>query len=180
MAARFWNRAERYLYDVVDEDHVAGRLDGRVRPNALFAIGGLPYQVLKGDHARAVVDHAERSLLTVAGPRSLSPESPQYRGAYLGGVLERDTAYHQGTVWPYLMGAFVEAWVRVNGDSRDVRREARRRFLEPFLAALDPDESGYLPEIADGDTPHRARGCPFQAWSVGEALRLDRIVLADA
>jgi glycogen debranching enzyme len=81
-------------------------------------------------------------------------------------------------VWPYLMGAFVEAWVRTRGGSPDSRHEARRRFLEPFLEALDPNHIGHLPEIAEGDPPHAPRGCPFQAWSLGEALRLDRIVLA--
>ena len=76
------------------------------------------------------------------------------------------------------MGAFVEAWVRTRGGSAAVRDEARRRFLEPFLQTLDPHNLGHLPEIAEGDAPHAARGCPFQAWSVGETLRLDRVVLS--
>jgi predicted glycogen debranching enzyme len=176
--ARFWNERERYLYDVVDCDHVPGRVDARVRPNALFAVGGLPYQVLQGDRALDVVALAETKLLTPAGPRSLSPDDPDYRGSYRGGVWSRDTAYHQGTVWPYLMGAFVEAWVRSRDRSEEARLEARRRFLDPFLAALDPNQCGHLPEIAEGDPPHAPQGCPFQAWSLGEALRLDRIVLS--
>lgn len=174
---RFWNEEARYLYDVIDCDHVPGRFDGHIRPNAIFAIGGLPFGVLHGEHARAVVDLAEARLLTVCGPRSLSPDDPQYRGHYRGGVWSRDTAYHQGTVWPYLMGAFIEAWVHTRGGSPEARREARERFFEPFLHALDPEGSGHLPEIAEGDAPHTPRGCPFQAWSVGEALRLDRVVL---
>ncbi len=174
---RFWNEEARYLYDVIDCDHVPGRFDGHIRPNALFAVGGLPFGILHGEHARAVVDLAEARLLTPCGPRSLSPDDPQYRGTYSGGVWSRDTAYHQGTVWPYLMGAFVEAWVHTRGGSQQARREARARFFEPFLKALDPEGSGHLPEIAEGDPPHAPRGCPFQAWSVGEALRLDRIVL---
>jgi len=174
---RFWNEDTRFLYDVVDCDHVPGRVDGHVRPNALFAIGGLPFQVLRGDRAKEVVDLAEAKLLTPAGLRSLSPEDPQYRGAYRGGVWARDTAYHQGTVWPFLMGAFVEAWVRTRGDGDTVRSEARKLFLEPFLKTLDPHNLGHLPEIAEGDAPHAPRGCPFQAWSVGEALRLDKVVL---
>lgn len=174
---RFWNEDTGYLYDVVDCDHVAGRVDGRVRPNALYAVGGLPFQVLGGERAKQVVQMAEAKLLTPAGLRSLSPDDPQYRGTYRGGVWARDTAYHQGTVWPFLMGPFVEAWVRTHGDTDAVRDEARRLFLTPFLAALDPHGIGHLPEIAEGDAPHAPRGCPFQAWSVGEALRLDRVVL---
>ncbi len=174
---RFWNEDTRYLYDVVDCDHVPGRVDGHVRPNALFAVGGLPFQVLPGERARAVVDLAEAKLLTPAGLRSLSRDDPQYRGSYHGGVWARDTAYHQGTVWPFLMGAFVEAWVRTRDSSDTARSEARKLFLEPFLKALDPHRLGHLPEIAEGDAPHAPRGCPFQAWSVGEALRLDKAVL---
>ena len=175
---RFWNEDTGYLYDVVDCDHVPGRVDGHVRPNALFAVGGLPFEVLRGQRAKQIVDLAEAKLLTPAGLRSLSPEDPQYRGTYRGGVWSRDTAYHQGTVWPYLMGAFVEAWVRTRGDGPAARLEARERFLEPFLQTLDPNNIGHLPEIAEGDAPHEPRGCPFQAWSVGEALRLDRVVLS--
>jgi predicted glycogen debranching enzyme len=174
---RFWNEDAGYLYDVIDCDHVPGRVDAHIRPNAVFAVGGLPHGVLHGERARAVIDVAERTLLTPAGLRSLSPDDPQYRGAYLGGVWSRDTAYHQGTVWPYLMGAFVEAWVRTRGETVEAIKEARERFFEPFLQTLDPHHTGHLPEIAEGDAPHLARGCPFQAWSVGEALRLDRIVL---
>jgi predicted glycogen debranching enzyme len=174
---RFWNEDTGYLYDVVDSDHVQGRVDGHVRPNALYAVGGLPSSILLGERARAVVDLAEAKLLTPAGLRSLSPDDPQYRGAYRGGVWARDTAYHQGTVWPFLMGAFVEAWVRTRGGGDLVVDEARKSFLEPFLKSLDPHHIGHLPEIAEGDAPHAPRGCPFQAWSVGEALRLDRVVL---
>lgn len=175
--SRFWNEEAGYLYDVIDADHVTGRVDARIRPNALFAVGGLPFEVTRGARARAIVDLAEAKLLTPAGPRSLAPDDPQYRGACHGGVWARDTAYHQGTVWPYLMGAFVEAWVRTHGASPEARDEARQRFLAPMLEILDPDLGGHLPEITDGDAPHTPRGCPFQAWSLGEALRLDRVVL---
>ena len=91
----------------------------------------------------------------------------------------RDGAYHRGTAWPWLLGAFVEAWVRVRGATPDAKREARRRFLDPLLAHLDQAGLGQISEIADGDNPHTPRGCPFQAWSVGEALRLDQVVLAE-
>jgi predicted glycogen debranching enzyme len=177
-ARRFWNEDTRYLYDVVDCDHVPGRVDGHVRPNALFAVGGLPSQVLRGEHAKQVVELAEAKLLTPAGLRSLSPDDPQYRGSYRGGVWARDTAYHQGTVWPFLMGAFVEAWVRTRGGTDAAKGEARKLFLEPLLKTLDPHHLGHLPEIAEGDAPHAPRGCPFQAWSLGEALRLDKVVLS--
>jgi glycogen debranching enzyme len=97
---------------------------------------------------------------------------------YEGGVRSRDGSYHQGTVWPWLLGPFVEAWVRVRGDGPDVRREARRRFLDPLLEHLPRAGVGHISEIADAEPPHTLRGCPFQAWSVGEALRLDLKVLA--
>ena len=97
---------------------------------------------------------------------------------YEGDVPARDGGYHQGTVWPWLMGPFVEAWVRVHGDTPKIRREARLRFLEPLLQHLDRAGLGHISEIADAESPHTPRGCPFQAWSVGEALRLDLQVLA--
>ena len=176
--ARFWNDEAGYLYDVIDGDHVPGRVDAHIRPNALFAVGGLPFDILKGDPARAGVGLAVARVLPPGGLRALAPRGPRYRGTYRGGVWARDTAYHQGTVWPYLMGAFVEAWVRTRGDSAEARQEARRRFLDPMLETLDPQGSGQLPEIAEGDAPHAPRGCPFQAWSVGGALRLGRSVLS--
>jgi predicted glycogen debranching enzyme len=177
--ARFRNEGGGALYDVVDVDHVAGTFDGTFRPNQIFAIGGLPLPLLQGEPARRVVDEVERRLMTPLGPRSLAPGEPGYAPRYEGGPRERDGAYHQGTVWPWLMGAFVEAWVRVRGGGPEARREARTRFLEPMLQHLDAAGLGHLPEIADADAPHTPRGCPFQAWSVGEALRLDRIVLAE-
>ena len=170
--ARFWNPEAGTLYDVVDP------LDASLRPNQILAIGGLPYPVLGAEQGRAVVDAVERTLWTPSGLRTLSPEDPRYRGRYEGGVGERDEAYHQGTVWPWLGGPFIEAWVRVRGATPETRREARARFLEPLLAAAGEAGLGHLPEIADGDAPHTPRGCPFQAWSVGEALRLDLDVLA--
>jgi len=175
--ARFWNDATGTLYDVIDVDHVPGACDATIRPNALLAIGGLPLQILDGDRARRVVDTAEAMLWTPAGLRSLAPAEPGYRGQYGGGVDARDGAYHQGTAWPWLAGPFIEAWVRMRGGSPAVREEARARFLAPLLSHLDPAAGGHLPEVADGDPPHRPGGCPFQAWSLGEILRLDRTVL---
>jgi predicted glycogen debranching enzyme len=176
--SRFWNEATGGLHDIVDVDHVPGRNDPTLRPNQIFAVGGLPLSLVEPEMARRVVDLVETRLWTPMGPRSLDPLDPQYRGRYEGGVEDRDAAYHQGTVWPWLAGPFVEAWVRVRGGSSAARREARRRFLEPMLSRLDEAGLGHIPEIADGDAPHRPRGCPFQAWSVGEALRLDRTILS--
>jgi glycogen debranching enzyme len=113
------------------------------------------------------------------GLRTLAPDDPAYVPYYHGGVQERDAAYHQGTAWPWLMGPFVEAWVRVRGATTAAKREARERFLAPLLPQLDDAGLGHISEIADGDPPFTPRGCPFQAWSVGEALRLDLVVLAE-
>ena len=89
---------------------------------------------------------------------------------------ERDGAYHQGTVWPWLIGPFVEAWLRQRDFAPDARREADQRFLAPLRAHLGVAGIGHVSEIADGDAPHTPRGCPFQAWSLGELLRLSRLV----
>ncbi|MEO8602825.1 MAG: amylo-alpha-1,6-glucosidase [bacterium] len=175
-AARFWNEARGCLYDVVDVDHRGGAVDAALRPNQILAVGGLPIAVLDGARARQVVDTVERTLLTPLGLRSLAADEPGYTPHYGGDGRTRDAAYHQGTVWPWLLGPFVDAWVRVRGGGADVRHEARSRFLVPLLAHLDDAGLGHISEIADGDPPHTPRGCPFQAWSVGEALRLDRLL----
>jgi predicted glycogen debranching enzyme len=174
---RFWNSEAGCLYDVVDVDHRRGAVDPACRPNQLFAIGGLPLTLLDVERGRRVVDLVEAKLWTPLGPRSLAREDGAYQGRYQGGVLQRDGAYHQGTVWPWLAGPFVEAWVRVRGGTDAVKREARERFLGPLLQHLDVAGLGHISEIADGDAPHRPGGCLFQAWSLGEILRLDRSVL---
>jgi len=174
---RFWNDERGFLYDVVDVDHKVGANDDRLRPNQIFAIGGIPYAVLEGEMARRVVDVVERHLWTPAGLRSLGPGEPGYIGHYRGDVRQRDGAYHQGTVWPWLVGPFVEAWLRVRADTTENRIEAASRFLGPLLRHYDVSAAGHVAEIADGDVPHTPGGCPFQAWSVGEALRLAEGVL---
>ncbi len=176
---RFWNPHRRCLFDVVDVDHVAGQTDAALRPNQIFAVGGLPFPLLEGTRALAVVDAVERELWTPLGLRTLAPGDPGYVGRYGGDAAARDAAYHQGTAWPWLLGPFVEAWVGVRGNSAAARAEARRRFLAPLFAHLDEDGLGHVSEIADGDEPQLTHGCPFQAWSLGELLRLDRVVLAD-
>jgi predicted glycogen debranching enzyme len=176
-AIRFWNEARGQLFDVVDVNHQAGAVDPLLRPNQIFAVGGLPLVLLPMERARQVVDAVEAALWTPMGLRSLAPGEPGYVPHYEGDVWHRDSSYHQGTVWPWLMGPFVEAWVRVRGNSPEVKKLARQQFLEPLQSHLDQAGLGHLSEIADADPPHTPRGCPFQAWSLGELLRLDRVVL---
>ena len=98
------------------------------------------------------------------------------RSIACGGVRDRDGSYHQGTVWPWLAGAFVEAWVRVRGGTPEAKAVARERFLMPLLRHRDEAGVGHVSEIADAEAPHTPRGCPFQAWSVGEVLRVERLL----
>ncbi|WP_322028798.1 amylo-alpha-1,6-glucosidase [Paraburkholderia sp. J76] len=171
-AARFVDPSTGALFDVVDVDHVEGTADASNRPNQIFAAGGLPFALLEGDAARAVVAQVQAHLLTPMGLRTLAPSDRAYRGQYRGGVLERDGAYHQGTVWPWLLGPFVDAWLRVNGDAAAQRAFARERFVAPLIAHLDRAGLDHISEVADGDAPHRPGGAPFQAWSLGELLRV--------
>jgi predicted glycogen debranching enzyme len=175
--ARFWNAQRHMLYDVVDVDRVPGKLDATCRANQIFAVGGFSVDLLSSRQARAVVDAVERELYTPLGLRTLEPHDRAYRGQYVGGVHERDGAYHQGTVWPWLMGPFVEAWVKVRGGTAEAKAEARARFIAPLRQHLAHAGLGHVSEIADAEPPHQPRGCPFQAWSVGELLRLERAVL---
>jgi predicted glycogen debranching enzyme len=177
---RFWNTHTPCLFDVVDVNHLAGTVDTSFRPNQIFAVGGLPMPLLEGECARLVVEAVEDRLWTPLGLRSLAREEAGYTAHYQGGVRERDGSYHQGTVWPWLIGPFVEAWLRVRGNSEAAKQEARLRFLNPLLKHLSEAGLGHVTEIADAETPHTPRGCPFQAWSVGELLRLDKVVLAPA
>lgn len=174
---RFWNPETESLYDVVDVDHVSGQVDGSVRPNQILAVGGLPWPVLKGDLARKVVDAVESQLLTPLGLRTLAPGSPNYVARYDGNPRQRDGAYHQGIVWPWLMGPFVEAWLRVRGNTPQATAEARSRFLPPLETHLQTAGLGHISEIADAEPPYAPRGCPFQAWSLGEFLRLKLDIL---
>ena len=165
------------LYDVVDVDGVAGAVDRRVRPNQIFAAGGLPYPVVPPGLARGIVDLVEQRLLTPLGLRTLDPHDPEYRPHYRGGVLERDGAYHQGTAWPWLLGPFVQAWLHVRANTADAKAEARARFLPPLYAHLRTAGLGHVSEVVDGDPPHTPGGCPFQAWSLGETLRIEAMVV---
>jgi len=176
---RFWNGATGSLFDVVDCDHRAGINDGSLRPNQIFAVGGLPLSLLEGEKARRVVETVEANLLTPIGLRSLGPKESAYAPHYEGGVAQRDGSYHQGTVWPWLIGPFVEAWLRIRKGAPEAKAEARERFLRPLMEHMNNAGIGHISEIADAEPPHTPRGCPFQAWSMGEYIRLERSVLGD-
>lgn len=165
----FWNPAQRCLYDVVRE----GEGDPAVRPNQILAVS-LPHSPLDEVQRRAVLSCVECELLTPYGLRSLSPHDPHYRGRYEGGPFERDGAYHQGTVWAWLMGPYIEAYLRVHEFSPAATRAARQ-MLMPLIGHLDEAGIGSVSEIFDGDPPHTPRGCIAQAWSVGELLRAWRL-----
>lgn len=159
---RFWCAEAGHLYDVVDGP--AGD-DASLRPNQIFAVS-LAATALDPARQRAVVDACERALLTSHGLRSLSPDHPDYRPHYGGDPLARDGAYHQGTVWAWLLGPFALAYHRVHGDAA-----AARALLEPLVDHLAAHGVGTIAEIFDGAPPHLPRGCPAQAWSVAEVLR---------
>jgi predicted glycogen debranching enzyme len=173
---RFWNEATGGLFDVVDCDHQPGVNDSAIRPNQIFAVGGLPLALIEGDRARRIVATVQEKLLTPLGFRSLAPGEPGYAPHYEGGVWQRDSSYHQGTVWPWLIGPFVEAWLRTMGNVADAHTEARTRFLAPLHEHLATAGLGHISEIADAEAPYTPRGCPFQAWSLGELLRLETII----
>jgi predicted glycogen debranching enzyme len=177
LVRRFWNDAGGYLYDVIDCNHEGGTLDASFRPNQILAVGGLPRMVLPLEPARRLVEAVERKLWTPIGLRTLAAGEQGYSPRYEGGAAQRDGAYHQGTVWPWLLGPFVEAWVRVHGATPDVKQVARERFLTPLRAHLQDAGLAHVSEIADAEPPHVPRGCPFQACSLGELLRLERCVL---
>jgi predicted glycogen debranching enzyme len=163
--ARFVRSGRGALADVVDGPEGD---DFAVRPNQIFAVS-LPYPLLAGDEAKAVVDAVGRTLLTSFGLRSLSPDAPGYHGAYAGDVFRRDSAYHQGAVWAWLIGAYAEAYHRVYGDP-----EGALRLFSPLAHHLSDAGLGSISEIFDGDPPHAPRGCIAQAWSVAEVLRVWR------
>jgi predicted glycogen debranching enzyme len=168
--ARFWNQDLGYCYDVLDGPEGD---DPSLRPNQLFAVS-LPHSPLPSERQKAVVDGCARHLLTSHGLRSLAPDHPDYRGHHGGDRRTRDAAYHQGTVWGWLIGPFVGAHLRVYRDPT-----LARSFLWPLLQELDAHCVGSLSEIFDGDPPHTPRGCIAQAWTVAEVLRVwEELLLA--
>jgi len=164
--AQFWNQPYFCLYDVVDGEYH----DGSIRPNQIYAVS-LTHSMLSGERARDVVETVRRELLTPYGLRTLSPHDPRYRGRYEGGVRERDSAYHMGTVWPFLMGPYISAYLKINNRSAEAQQKAAA-LLEECCGQIYSAGLGQISEIADGNAPYEPRGCFAQAWSVGELLRV--------
>jgi len=157
----------RGLADVVD----GGRRDTAIRPNQIFAVS-LPNSPLTADQQSAVVEVVRRELLTPVGLRTLSRGEPGYRGRYTGDQFNRDGAYHNGTVWPWLIGAFLEGYLKVHNRS-DAAIAQVKEWLAPLVTHMKEEGAiGQIAEIFDGDAPHRPVGCPAQAWSIAEVLRI--------
>jgi len=164
--AKFWHEAGGYLYDVIDGPDGS---DASIRPNQLYALSLCDDLVTK-EQAAGIIRVVQDQLLTPVGVRTLSPTDHRYRPRYEGGVVERDGAYHQGTVWPFLLGPFLTAWFTVFGKNVKAKTQARA-FLNGLERHLSDACLGQISEIFDGDEPHHPRGCPAQAWSVAEPLR---------
>jgi len=160
---KFWNPERECCFDVIDEP--ARGNDASLRPNQIFSVS-LPVSPLSERQQKSVVDVVARHLLTSHGLRSLAPSEPSYKGKYTGGPRERDSAYHQGTVWGWLLGPFVLAHYRVYKD-----RATAQSFLEPLGQTIYSSGLGTIAEIFGGDPPYPAAGCIAQAWSVGELFR---------
>lgn len=161
----FWDSEMNYLADYVDMDMNRNMY---VRPNMLIAVS-LPYSMLTKDMMKHVVDKAEQELLTPRGLRTLSPKNPDYKGVYRGDQEKRDTAYHQGTVWPWLLGPFSESYLKVYGKS-GVKKI--RDIIYRFEDVMDEHGISTVSEVYDGDPPHLPGGAISQAWSVAELLRI--------
>jgi glycogen debranching enzyme len=160
---RFWYETGGHLYDILDGE---GGDDNALRPNQLLAIS-LKHAILEPARWQSVVNAVRDALLTPVGLRTLAPSHPDFRAKYFGDLHARDTAYHQGTVWGWLIGPFVDAWLKVYPESR---REAQG-FLQGFVPHLSEAGVGTISEIFDATPPYAPRGCVAQAWSVAEVLR---------
>jgi predicted glycogen debranching enzyme len=163
---RFWFDEGGYLYDVVDCNGEKEAYDRSCRPNQLFAIS-LEHPVLDEKRWASVMTVAQKKLLTPVGLRSLAPDDPEYKPIYSGDLRSRDGAYHQGTVWAWLIGPFIDAWLKLHPDDK----KGARKFLEVFPVHLSDDGLGTIGEVFDAREPHMGGGCIAQAWSVAEVLR---------
>jgi glycogen debranching enzyme len=160
----FWNEQAGCLYDVINGE----TRDASIRPNQVIAIS-LTNTMITQERAVRILSVIERDLLTPRGLRTLAPSDPNYIGRYEGGPATRDGAYHQGTVWPWLMGPYITAYVKTFGPTAGQRFASL--WLENFQPHLHEACVGQISEIFDGDAPHAPRGCVAQAWSVAELLR---------
>ncbi len=160
---RFWYEKGGYLYDVVDGENGA---DAAIRPNQIFAIS-LPHPVLEHQHWEPVMKVVTDTLLTPVGLRSLAPGHPDYRSKYFGDLRARDAAYHQGTVWAWLIGPYIDAWLKLHPHDK----QTARGFLRAFEPRLNEWCIGTINEVFDAESPYKPRGCVAQAWSVAEVLR---------
>jgi predicted glycogen debranching enzyme len=168
----FWNKQTGYLNDCV---HPNGTVDSSCRANQIFAVS-LEFSPLLLEQQRQVVDVVQQKLLTPFGLRSLSADDERYKGRYIGNQQQRDSSYHQGTVWAWLIGPFVEAYLKVNDFSPQSRAKAKE-FIEPLIEHLTNNGClGNISEIFDGDEPHEPRGCFAQAWSVAELIRAIQLI----
>ena len=170
LSSMFWNEQDKCLYDYVWQ----GKANTDIRPNQVFAVS-LPHSPLSNKQQKSVVDTVGRHLLTPFGLRTLSADNPKYRSHYTGDLFSRDSAYHQGTVWAWLIGPFIEAYLKVHNFSPKARKEAQQ-MIQPLLEHLDEAGVGFVSEVFDGDPPHNARGCIAQAWSVAELLRAHALI----
>jgi glycogen debranching enzyme len=161
----FWDEKLGYLADYVNDDEGKNYY---VRPNMVIAVS-LPYSMLDKEQMKKVLDVADRELVTIRGLRTLSPGNILYKGTYKGNQEERDSAYHQGTVWPWLYGPFCEGWLKVYG-KQGVQKV--RKLIFGLEAVMSEHGVSSISEIHDGDPPHLPQGAISQAWSVGEVLRI--------
>ena len=164
----FWSWDYGYLADVVDEEEK----DWSIRPNMLFATS-LPYRILEEEKCDKVLEIVKSKLLTPRGLRSLSPDDPGYKGYYFGNQISRDQAYHNGTVWAWLLGHFAQGYLRLHGKAAKIFVE---KIIKGFDGVMTQYGVGTVAEIYDGDAPHRPKGSVSQAWSIAELLRMMDLV----
>jgi glycogen debranching enzyme len=160
----FWNAEKGYLYDYIDGEYK----NDDIRPNQIYAVS-LPFPLLNTERSAKVFRIVESMLLTPRGLRSLSSNHKDYKHVYGGGIWSRDGAYHQGTVWSFLIGPFIDALIRVEGGEGVPHAQG---LLNVYLSGLEDGCVGNISEIFDGEPPHTPRGCVAQAWGVAEALRV--------
>ncbi len=162
----YWNDEKQCLYDCVREN----LKDSSVRPNQIFSIS-LPFQLLSNEKAKKMLEVVKSELLTTFGLRTLSPYDEKFRGYYSGSQLERDSAYHQGTVWAWLIGHFISAYLKIYGKNEEILSYVKEIIL-PFKSHIFEYGVGSISEIFEGSTPHNSVGCISQAWSVAEVIRI--------